>query len=750
NLSQETTKKKKLMPKPGLELSKHEISFCDCGVASRVARVLLVATHPDTSRTPRTPQGQYVSSQAERLLSQLTDKYGTLFELHDQILIVDAHVASSPGIKAVKSYLSDAKHKVLQGVPKWTGFLEGVVNWLPALRRNSASFPVVPWFIFVELVHCNVNPLAGEEHMKELIQQLQLMGEVVYLKSQFQDLVCLAPRWLCSNVIGQLLSLDFVAQARVTGCYTVDDFQVAFSECDALDVLQVLEALQMCTQCENDDELEFEFPCYNFVETLDGLWDASDPRYHDPDSCYGGVKLRTPPDTFHLIHSIFPRIQVQLRRTMQNVADPDSDLYQWFEGSKLCSGLIESLVTLEDDGESIEMKVRGPPGSELTCFYFMEELLGIVDQVLLEMSPGLPIEKHVLSAEQLRLHSDLVHCWSPDELMETILQPSCLNAKLLNPLTGNYESVLDLVGFGASEMMCRQQLSKLLDPPDPLGKDWCARLLDEFAFQTIDENDDLMCPKDLEGKDLMFGGASEFAVKQKTGEEMLYEMTTCTDIKPLCCVVPTRNLAKFVTKNINCEDFGLKRFHCYEEELRARKHEEESTVKKKKKRKHKQKRSDDETESKRQRLDEEAESCNTENTDTHTKKKKKKKSKNKDMEIETPLDFEQNVPLKKKKKSKNRDVDMEETVVKVEAVEEESEQEENVSKKKKNKSKHKETDKLKIEGDEEEENVTKKRKSRDADVKVERDEEIEYEEILPKKKKKHKKKSREVGEESGE
>lgn len=49
-------------------------------------------------------------------------------------------------------------------------------------------------------------------------------------------------------MLGQLLSLDFVAQARVTGCYTVDDFQVAFSECDALDILQVLEALQICTQ----------------------------------------------------------------------------------------------------------------------------------------------------------------------------------------------------------------------------------------------------------------------------------------------------------------------------------------------------------------------------------------------------------------------------------------------------------------------------------------------------------------------
>ncbi|XP_068081595.1 death-associated protein kinase 1 [Anabrus simplex] len=462
----------------------------DCGVASRVAQVVLVATHPDTTRTPRTAQGAYISSQSERLLRQLNDRFGTLFELHQQVLVVDAHVPASPGMKAIKTYLADGKHKVLQDVPKWTGFLEGVVNYLNTVRRSSQNFPILPWPSFVDLLHCNVNPLAGEEHMKELLQQLQLMGEVVYIKSPYQDLVCFSPRWLCSQVIGQLLSLDFMAQARVTGCYTVDDFQVAFSECDALDMLQVLEALQLCTQCENDDELEFEFPCYNFVETLDGLWDGSDPRYADPDSCYGGVKLKSPPDTFHLIHSIFPRIQVQLRRAVQSLSDPDSDLYQWYEGSKLCSGLIESLITLEEDGEAVEMKVRGPPGAELACFYFMEELLGIVDQVLLEMSPGLPIEKHVLSAEQLRLHSDIVHCWSPDELMACVLKPPHLDALLFNPLTGNKESLLELVGFGCPEVrdlvltgdelpvtalstVCRQQLCRLLDPPDPLGKDWC-------------------------------------------------------------------------------------------------------------------------------------------------------------------------------------------------------------------------------------------------------------------------------------
>lgn len=86
----------------------------DGGVASRVAKVLFVATHPDTSRTPRTLQGNYISSQAERLLTQLTDKFGALFDIHQQVLIVDAHLSNSPGMRAVKSYLADAREKVLQ------------------------------------------------------------------------------------------------------------------------------------------------------------------------------------------------------------------------------------------------------------------------------------------------------------------------------------------------------------------------------------------------------------------------------------------------------------------------------------------------------------------------------------------------------------------------------------------------------------------------------------------------------------
>ena len=51
----------------------------------------------------------------------------------------------------------------------------------------------------------------------QVVQQLQLMGEVVYLKAEAQDLVVLDPAWLTHQQIGHLLSTQYAAHARVTG-----------------------------------------------------------------------------------------------------------------------------------------------------------------------------------------------------------------------------------------------------------------------------------------------------------------------------------------------------------------------------------------------------------------------------------------------------------------------------------------------------------------------------------------------------
>lgn len=468
-----------------------------CGRISNPLQVVVIATHPDAVRLPRDSNGDYFTSGVEDLMLQLQQQFQTTFRIHSEPFIVDARAPGTNVMRCLRQQLTEMKQNVIHGIPKCSGFLEGVFAWLPNAVHQYEHFPVMDWEMFLQAVRSNVNPLAGEEHIKDICSQLQTMGEVHILHWQPQDVVVLSPQWLCENIIGKLLSIEFITLARVTGCYTVDDFQAAFTECDASKLLVLLEQLQLCTHCENDGELEYEFPCYNMVETIEGLWDSQDVRYGDCAS-YIGLRLKSSPGTTHLLHSVFPRIQVQLRLATKRYADPECDLYQWFRGSKLCAGILESMVTLETDsicGECIEIKVRGPEGTGMACFYFIEELLGIVQVVLSEVCPSLQLERYVLSERQLKNHAT-PYCFSPTELATALLDCDlsvCLHNPWLEACESSStadESLLNLIACGTPEVAdvmvlwptlpvreisigCRRALSALMDPPDPLGKDWC-------------------------------------------------------------------------------------------------------------------------------------------------------------------------------------------------------------------------------------------------------------------------------------
>ena len=143
-------------------------------------------------------------------------------------------------------------------------------------------------------MHTAVNPLAGEEHLKEVIQQLQLMGEVVYVKAELSDLVILEPNWLTKSVLGHLLSPEFASKSRVTGAYSPTDFQFAAPEWDALEMLPVLEALAVCAQCQSDGAIEYEFPCFNALSAEpDSLWPRDVGAEFGRHIVYGGVMLKS-------------------------------------------------------------------------------------------------------------------------------------------------------------------------------------------------------------------------------------------------------------------------------------------------------------------------------------------------------------------------------------------------------------------------------------------------------------------------
>ena len=129
---------------------------------------------------------------------------------------------------------------------------------------------------------------------------------------------------------------------------------------------------------ESEDS-EYEFPCYNFLEAPEYAW-VSDPKYVN--SLYGGVLLRphkcSPND--RLLSLMLPRIQAQLRRQFVLKSESGTDLLQWSKGSKYFIGSVEGLLRLASDG--LEVRVRGPAKHEKECFFFLEEILGVIDQVL--------------------------------------------------------------------------------------------------------------------------------------------------------------------------------------------------------------------------------------------------------------------------------------------------------------------------------------------------------------------------------
>ncbi|XP_045156397.2 death-associated protein kinase 1-like isoform X1 [Mercenaria mercenaria] len=456
-----------------------------CGQLPNRPCIILIASHADKAGCLKNARGEYVSHVASSILSKIQQKFRSDLDIVERVFVMDTQVAMTPDVKALKHQLYQHRANILRSVGKSSGFLEAMLMTLPSWRRSSSSYPVLSWQQFIEFVRSKVNPLVGENHIKHLVEQLQIIGEIVYLeKDSGESLVVLNPKWLCCDIIGNLISHEKIVQSRITGCFTVDEFQIMYPETDALDLLNVLEALEVCTRCENDDEIEYEFPCLNFVETLNGLW-LRDLK-HFGNAIYGGLRMKSTESLAQLKH-IFPRIQTHLRRNIiQESDDPDSDLYQWHHGSKYCCGDLEGMISMDRQEQFVEIKVRGPPESATALFYFLEDFVNTAEQVISHVTPGLCFEKHALSPSNLKDHIKNPHCYTPQDILMSQLN-KCSVLTLTDGKKENYNDVLFLGSTEAKNAICsgvdlpisflpihaRQRLCQIMDPQDPLGRDWC-------------------------------------------------------------------------------------------------------------------------------------------------------------------------------------------------------------------------------------------------------------------------------------
>lgn len=68
-----------------------------------------------------------------------------------------------------------------QTIGTWTGLLESTLTWLTNVQKEYEHFPVITKDNFAELLRNQVNMLASDEHIEELLRQLHIMGEVLLI-----------------------------------------------------------------------------------------------------------------------------------------------------------------------------------------------------------------------------------------------------------------------------------------------------------------------------------------------------------------------------------------------------------------------------------------------------------------------------------------------------------------------------------------------------------------------------------------
>ncbi|KAK2583611.1 hypothetical protein KPH14_009552 [Odynerus spinipes] len=441
-------------------------------------RVVLVGTYAPEPLAPNASGGSLLAP-----LLPFLKEFTSILGDEPQMVAVDATNPSSPGLKLLRSYLNNARMEFLESALVWTGLAE---SW----RTYVQSLEVPPVMLtqdeFLNEIR-KINPLVCLEHSRQLGLQLQNLGECLLLPG---DLIVLSPEWFWQDVINWQLSPDQRGRlgGRTTGVYTLEDFQ-ARCPCPASQALQALQAVNLCVPCEvDDDEVEYELPCLNLVERLAGLWE---PWTSPPNSLpHAGLRLCPAEAALYHLSPIFPHLQAQLRKITQTWDPSNSDLYQWWRGSKLCVGPCESIITFEEEEQScIEVRVRGPRGSSAQCFGLLSIIMDAVSATLDFVAPGMLLEKHWLSPSQLQEYSDVIHSWEPATMVSALIDKNLEEAILKNPINNQEESVWDIVGCGLPLMenclpgprqtlksikpAVKRRLAEMLDPPDHHGRDWC-------------------------------------------------------------------------------------------------------------------------------------------------------------------------------------------------------------------------------------------------------------------------------------
>jgi death-associated protein kinase len=299
-----------------------------------------------------------------------------------------------------------------------------------------------------------------------------------------QDVLLLDPRWLCTNVLGKLLSVETPrALHHYRGRYTMEDIQRLVPDSDVEELLQILDAMDICARDLSSGTM-VDIPALIKTDSLQRSWADEE----DEVMVYGGVRIVPVEHLTPFPCGIFHKVQVNLCRWIhQQSAEGDADIRLWVSGCRIANRGAELLVLLVNHGQGIEVQVRGLETEKIKCCLLLDSVCSTIETVMATTLPGLLTVKHYLSPQQLREHHEPVMVYQPRDFFRA---QTLKESSLTNTMGGYKESFSSITCFGCHDvysqaslgmdihasdlsLLTRRKLSRLLDPPDPMGKDWC-------------------------------------------------------------------------------------------------------------------------------------------------------------------------------------------------------------------------------------------------------------------------------------
>ena len=227
--------------------------------------------------------------------------------------------------------------------------------------------------------------------------------------------------------------------------------------------------------------MSFLFPCLIKMEPIHGLWEKAEGF-----TVYAGVRVTCQSVVDIFSPSVFPKIQILSRRTFCHDIE-DQELTLWRGGLKCCRGEVEVMLRYPEPGKCIEIVVRGAEVARLECYMLMQQFYTIVTETVHRVDPGTAFMTEMLSPRRLQEHKPVLW-YSPEEMFaaergEGVLQhagmPGQAEEMLMNVVCCGCEELLMATKSAPYTLtsdlplLTRRELSRLLDPMHPLGRDWC-------------------------------------------------------------------------------------------------------------------------------------------------------------------------------------------------------------------------------------------------------------------------------------